>query len=66
MIALAWPWMLLLLPLPWLLARLLPPVPPRGAALFLPFAASLAAEPTPDSLALPRWRMLLLALATSK
>jgi Ca-activated chloride channel family protein len=41
MIHFAWPWMLLLLPLPWLLGRLLPPLRPQGAALFLPFAAGL-------------------------
>ncbi|MDR3419290.1 MAG: VWA domain-containing protein [Nevskia sp.] len=44
MIHLAWPWMLLCLPLPWLLARLLPPVRPQGAALYLPFAAGVDAR----------------------
>src|SRR3569623_362327 len=39
----AWPWMLLCLPLPWLLARWLPPAQPQGAALLLPFAAAVAA-----------------------
>ena len=39
MIHLAWPWMALLLPLPWLLYRLRAPAEPGGAALFLPFAA---------------------------
>lgn len=32
----AWPWMLLALPLPWLVRRLLPATPPGGAALRLP------------------------------
>lgn len=41
MIHLAWPWMALLLPLPWLLHRLRGAVEPRGAALFLPFASAL-------------------------
>jgi len=62
MIHLAWPWMLLFLPLPWLLARLLPPARPGGAALFLPFAATLAAAGLPHHRAWPRWRTLLLAL----
>lgn len=44
MIHFAWPWMVLLLPLPWLLSRLLPPVQPKGAAVFLPFAASVAGD----------------------
>ncbi|GMU44253.1 MAG: hypothetical protein AMXMBFR25_22390 [Lysobacterales bacterium] len=46
--ALAWPWLLLALPLPWLLAHLLPPAPSAlDAALRVPFAAevdSLAAR----------------------
>jgi Ca-activated chloride channel family protein len=62
MIHLAWPWMLLFLPLPWLLGRLLPPARPGGAALFLPFAANLAAAGLPENRAWPRWRTLLLAL----
>lgn len=42
MIHLAWPWMALLLPLPWLLYRLRPPAEPGGATLFVPMAAELA------------------------
>lgn len=62
MIDFAWPWMLLCLPLPWLVARLLPPAPPRGAAVFLPFAVH--ADGGTDSAARkpPRWRGLLFAL----
>jgi Ca-activated chloride channel family protein len=45
MIHFAWPWMLLCLPLPWLLARALPPARPQGGALFLPFADALGAAP---------------------
>ncbi|MGH8504398.1 MAG: VWA domain-containing protein [Stenotrophobium sp.] len=44
MFHLAWPWMLLFLPLPWLLAKFLPPARPQGAALYLPFAAGVAVE----------------------
>ncbi len=38
----AWPWMALLLPLPWALFRLRRPAQPRGSALYLPFAAEVA------------------------
>ena len=62
MIHFAWPWMLLFLPLPWLLARLLPAVRPRGAALFLPFAASVGDEVVPALGIGPRGRKILLAL----
>jgi Ca-activated chloride channel homolog len=51
-IHLAWPWMALLLPLPWLRYVLSSPAQPRGAAIFMPMAASLAgadARPTPRS-----------------
>jgi len=44
MIHLAWPWMALLLPLPWLRYALSKPAQPRGAALFMPMAASLASD----------------------
>jgi Ca-activated chloride channel family protein len=62
MIHFAWPWMLLLLPLPWIVSRLLPPVLPQGAALFLPFAASLGGDAAPTIRTLPRVRMLLFVL----
>jgi len=62
MIHFAWPWMLLFLPLPWLLGRWLPPLRPHGGALFLPFAATLAADWTPSLAARSRGRRLLLAL----
>jgi Ca-activated chloride channel family protein len=51
-IHLAWPWMALLLPLPWLRYMLSSPAQPRGAAIFMPLAASLAgadARPTSRS-----------------
>jgi Ca-activated chloride channel homolog len=41
MIHLAWPWMAVLLPVPWLWRRWRRPAEPQGAALFLPFAAQL-------------------------
>jgi Ca-activated chloride channel family protein len=54
--------MLACLPLPWLLAKLLPPPQPQGVALYLPFAAGVT-EPSASGVAgdrrLPR---LLLAL----
>ncbi|HUW50591.1 MAG TPA: VWA domain-containing protein [Sulfuricella sp.] len=63
MIHIAWPWMLLTLPLPWLLGRFLPPAPLQGSALFLPFAAAVSSGWTPTLLhARSRWRRLLFAL----
>lgn len=62
MIHVEWPWMLLFLPLPWLLVRWLPPAQPRGAALFLPFAAAVAAGSAPAVRVLPRPRKWLFAL----
>ncbi|MBI3432547.1 MAG: VWA domain-containing protein [Hydrogenophilales bacterium] len=62
MIHVAWPWMLLCLPLPWLLARRLPPAQPQGAALFLPFAALVADAALPAGRSLSRSRRLLFAL----
>jgi Ca-activated chloride channel family protein len=62
MIDLAWPWMLSFLPLPWLLARLLPPVRPAGAALFLPFAAYVGGATTATVRVPPRARKMLFAL----
>jgi Ca-activated chloride channel homolog len=62
MIHLAWPWMLLLLPLPWLLGRLLPPVRPQGAALYLPFADGLGIAAAAAGGAVPRWRRALFAV----
>lgn len=62
MLDFAWPWMLLCLPLPWLLARVLPPVRPAGAALFLPFAANLGGVSASPVRALPRARKVLFAL----
>jgi Ca-activated chloride channel homolog len=41
MFHLAWPWMALLLPLPWIMLRLRRTAEPGGWALYLPFAASV-------------------------
>ena len=54
--------MLLCLPLPWLLARWLPPAQPQGAALFLPFAAAVADASLPAGRPMPQPRKLLFAL----
>ena len=62
MIHVAWPWMLLFLPLPWLLTHWLPPASPRGAALFLPFADTVSGGSTPHSHGMSRTRKLLFAL----
>ncbi len=62
MIHVAWPWMLLALPLPWLLDRFLPTVKAQGDALFLPFAASVSADATPGPRARSPGRRLLFAL----
>ena len=62
MIHVAWPWLLLSLPLPWLLARWLPPAQPQGAALFLPFAATVADAALPAGRPVSRPRKLLFTL----
>ncbi|OIQ72581.1 von Willebrand factor type A domain protein [mine drainage metagenome] len=62
MMHIAWPWMALLLPLPWLGARFLAPAQPQGGALFLPFAASVATGALPVQARHSRRRVLLFAL----
>jgi Ca-activated chloride channel family protein len=59
MFHLAWPWMALLIPLPWLLLRMRSAAQPGGSALYLPFAASVAAPTT--TARLPRGVLALLA-----
>ncbi|MGH8124237.1 MAG: VWA domain-containing protein [Rhodanobacteraceae bacterium] len=56
----AWPWMFLLLPLPWLAWKLLPPAAP-GAALHLPQRVELAR--TAAGVRTSRWRLGVAALA---
>jgi len=52
----AWPWLALLLPLPWLAGRLLPSAPvDSGAALRLPFALQ-GLETAGGGIAAPGWR----------
>lgn len=46
MIHLAWPWLALLLPLPWLVYVLRSPMESRGVALFVPMAVTLANQST--------------------
>jgi Ca-activated chloride channel family protein len=46
MIHFAWPWLALLLPLPWLVYVLRSPMESRGAALFVPMAATLDTQST--------------------
>ena len=48
MIHFDWPWMALLLPLPWLHYRSRKSAEPRGAALFMPFA-TIVASATPET-----------------
>jgi len=68
----AWPWLFVLLPLPWLAARILPPARlPSAAALRLPFAltgldSAGAAAPVPrwcTVVAFVAWLLLLVAMA---
>ncbi len=62
MIHIAWPWMLVALPLPWLLVRWLPPAQPRGGALFLPFADGVLHSTTVGARTMPRTRAVLFAV----
>ena len=61
---LAWPWVLLALPLPWILQRLLPPARPAGgAALQVPFFQDLKAMGTTHPAAHSRAAYALASLA---
>jgi Ca-activated chloride channel family protein len=57
----AWPWMALLLPLPWIMVRMRRAAGPNGAALYLPFAAAVTAPAAAATL--PRGTLALLASA---
>jgi len=58
-----WPYMVVLLPLPWLIARVMPPVRTvGGAALRLPYALS-GLDTASGSAPVPRWRKWLALLA---
>jgi Ca-activated chloride channel homolog len=60
MFHLAWPWMALLLPLPWILLRMRAAAAPAGSALYLPLAANLT-FPAASTVTLPRGVLALLA-----
>jgi len=64
MIQIIWPWLIILLPLPWLIRRLLPPLlPAEQAALKVPFLDDFAAGKT-DAVSQPRkWPLRLAMLA---
>jgi Ca-activated chloride channel family protein len=58
----AWPWLFALLPLPWLVARILPAARlPGSAALRLPFALA-GLEAASGAAPVPRWRGVLALL----
>jgi Ca-activated chloride channel family protein len=57
----AWPWMFLLLPLPWLVWKFLPPAAP-GAALHLPQRVALASTGG-GGVRASRWRLLVAVTA---
>ena len=62
MINIAWPWVILFLPLPWLLRRWLPAATLQGSALFLPFAASVNMQGMESLRFVSRKRSLLFVL----
>ncbi len=62
MIHFAWPWMLLFLPLPWLVARTLPAATPQAGAVFMPFAAAVSMNTALTLRAPSRWRVALFSL----
>lgn len=62
MIQFAWPWMLLFLPLPWLVARALPAATPQAGAVFMPFAAAVSVDNALELRTPSRWRVALFVL----
>jgi Ca-activated chloride channel family protein len=59
----AWPWIALALPLPWLIARLLPPAPSSGgSALRLPYVLK-GLDAASGAMPVPFWRRLFAWLA---
>lgn len=62
MMHIAWPWMILCLPLPWLLRYLMPAATQQGSALFLPFAAAVTMERTAPLQVSSRKRSVLFVL----
>ncbi len=67
MLDLQWPWILLCLPLPWLVYRFAPAARQQEAALQVPFFARLPGANADKGHVRPRhwWRLLLLALSWS-
>jgi Ca-activated chloride channel family protein len=62
-IHLAWPWVFLLLPLPWLAYRFLPrATPAAGASLFAPFVVEIFGDRAEDQGRKRRWPLLLASL----
>jgi Ca-activated chloride channel family protein len=59
MFHLAWPWMALLLPLPWVMLRMRKAAEPGGSAVYLPFVTAVA-SPRAAASALPRGALALL------
>ncbi|MEW6221287.1 MAG: VWA domain-containing protein [Thermodesulfobacteriota bacterium] len=63
MIRLAWPWLLVALPLPWLAWRLLPPAPAVSPpALFAPFVLAVFGDRPTTAARRRRWTRVLAAL----
>jgi len=62
MIHLAWPWMAVLLPLPFLSLALSKPAEPRGATLFVPIAATLPSRSTNIATPTQRGRLVFAAI----
>jgi Ca-activated chloride channel family protein len=64
MISFVWPWVFLILPLPWLARRFLPPCDPaRGAALRVPFLRDFARQDSSIRISHRAWPLVLAVLA---
>ncbi|OMH33680.1 VWA domain-containing protein [Motiliproteus sp. MSK22-1] len=57
MLTVEWPWLLLLLPLPWLIQRFIPPAPRQEAALMVPFFDAIDNSKAAESKRLVRRRL---------
>ena len=64
MIEFDWPWLILLLPLPWLVHRFMQPaLTAQEAALRVPFLEDFAANESPTSRRSRHWPLWLAAIA---
>lgn len=64
MIEFAWPWIFILLPLPWLIRRLIPPATPaEQAALIVPFLDDFTGGETRQGLPSSTWPLTLAIIA---